>query len=319
MSSKKNRPSKLQPVISGHETFTLKYGWIKKIVDEIGKAETANPEDTKTIFSDPSSIVRFGIGKNMVNSLKYWAKYVGLIDPISYTLTKFAKDFFSDDGCDPYLESSETVWLVHYKLVCNEQLVTYSWFFNNYNGGAFDRKSILSDLVEQFEKEGWRLASEATLKRDVECFIRLYSSKNITKAKATDESIESPLRELGLIKEGTNKNVLSINREEKLGLSAELALYMVLDFWEKQNTNQTTLSFNSLLYDKNSIGRLCLLNESALNKIILDLDKKFSDQISWAETSGMRQFSKVSGKNIGELRDSAYDQLINKINGHAPR
>lgn len=319
MHTKKNRSSRLQPVISGHETFTLKYGWIKKIVDEIGEAEAVNSDEVKTIFTNPSSIVRFGVGKNMVNSLKYWAKYVGLIDPISYKLTNFAKDFFSDDGCDPYLESIETVWLVHYKLVCNEQLVTYSWFFNNYNGGAFDRKSILSDLIEHFEREGWRLASEATLKRDVECFIRLYSSKNITKAKATDESIESPLRELGLIKEGTNKNVLSINREEKIGLSAELALYMVLDFWEKQNTNQTTLSFNSLLYDKNSIGRLCLLNESALNKIILDLDRKFSVQISWAETSGMRQFSNVSGKNIGELRDNAYDQLINKINAHAPR
>ena len=56
MPSKKNRPSKLQPVISGHETFTLKYGWIKKIVDEIGKVETANPEDTKTIFSDQKTI-----------------------------------------------------------------------------------------------------------------------------------------------------------------------------------------------------------------------------------------------------------------------
>ncbi len=319
MPSIKKESHKFKPKISGHETFTLKYGWVKKIVDEVEKTQNEDIKLTKNLFSDPSSIIKFGVGKNMINSLKYWAIYTGLINKETFELTSFANDFFNDKGCDPYLESAESVWLIHYNLACNEHLVTYNWFFNKYNGGAFDRRSLLNDLLEQFEKEDWPLQSESTLKRDVECFTRMYSSKNISKSKESDETIESPLRELGLIKESVSKNIFTLNREEKLGLSVELSYYLVLDFWHKYYSNQATLSFNSLLYDQNSIGRICLLNESALNKIIINIDKEYSNIISWAETSGMRQFSNISGQEICNLKKDAYGKLIQKVSSHGIR
>lgn len=323
MPQTKKKPKKILPKISGHETFTLKYGWIKKIVDEVEKAENTDPESLKDLFKADDSIVRFGIGRNMVNSLKYWATSTSLVHAENFTLTTFSKDFFAADGCDPYLEAMESLWLVHYNLACNKQLVTYNWFFNKYNGGSFDRKSLLNDLIEYFSKEEIRLSSESTLKRDVECFIRMYSSKNLSTTKQTDESIESPLRELGLVKESASKNIFTINREEKLGLSIELAYYMILDFWEnskpEDGNDLQSLSFNALLYDENSIGRICLLNESALNKIILEISEKYSHEISWSDTSGMRQFIKVSEDSIKELKENAYKNLVQKIYSYGLR
>ena len=104
MPQTKKNPKKILPKISGHETFTLKYGWIKKIVDEVEKAENTDPESLKDLFKSDDAIVRFGIGRNMVNSLKYWATSTCLVHAENLTLTSFSKDFFAADGKNLFFE-----------------------------------------------------------------------------------------------------------------------------------------------------------------------------------------------------------------------
>ena len=60
-----------RPQFSGHETFPLRYGWLKKAFDAVQNC--SNESESKTIFSRPEAIADFGVGKNMVLSIRHWA------------------------------------------------------------------------------------------------------------------------------------------------------------------------------------------------------------------------------------------------------
>ena len=52
------------PQFSGHETFPLRYGWLKKAFARV--AETEDQPDNRAACWADDAIARFGIGKNMV-------------------------------------------------------------------------------------------------------------------------------------------------------------------------------------------------------------------------------------------------------------
>src|SRR5690606_38019485 len=66
-----------KPQFSGHETFPLRYGWLKKCYDRV--AETEPEPDNKSLCWGDDAIARFGVGKNMVSSMRHWATVAGII------------------------------------------------------------------------------------------------------------------------------------------------------------------------------------------------------------------------------------------------
>ena len=60
------------PRFAGHETFPLRYGWLKKAADGI----TSDP----SLFTRADALVRLGVGKNMVRSLRHWAMAPGIVE-----------------------------------------------------------------------------------------------------------------------------------------------------------------------------------------------------------------------------------------------
>src|SRR6185437_16640708 len=50
---------------SGHETFTLRHGWLKKALDAVSQ--------DRNIFTKENAMVELGVGKNMVRSIRHWA------------------------------------------------------------------------------------------------------------------------------------------------------------------------------------------------------------------------------------------------------
>ena len=69
------------PQLSGHETFPLRYGWLKKSFDAV--QDTKDEVDNRSVFSGPDAIARFGVGKNMVASMRHWADVSGIIEASS--------------------------------------------------------------------------------------------------------------------------------------------------------------------------------------------------------------------------------------------
>lgn len=111
---------------SGHETFVFCHAWLKKAVDAVA----ADP----TVFSQETAIVTLGVGKNMVRSIRHWALAAGVIaeEPKSRGMrlgvTRFGQMLLGKSGFDQYLEDPNTLWLLHWNILTQDQrCTTWNW------------------------------------------------------------------------------------------------------------------------------------------------------------------------------------------------
>ncbi|SVC57060.1 uncharacterized protein METZ01_LOCUS309914, partial [marine metagenome] len=113
------------PSFSGHETFPLKYGWLKKVYDAVASREIHNGSDENpNLFKSDEAIAIFGVGKNMVISMKHWALSTGIIleekkGKSIISVSDLGHFLFGKDGRDPYMENPNTLWLLHWILTRN--------------------------------------------------------------------------------------------------------------------------------------------------------------------------------------------------------
>lgn len=281
-------------VFSGHETFPMRYGWLKKSMQA---AENHEKTGIKSFFASENAIVELGVGKNMVSSMKYWALYSGffdLTDSKELTITDFGRWLIGKNGVDPWMENLATLWFIHWNLVRGKDngdyLFTYYWFFNHYNFATFD-KDILGKQLCAFIKERIdesKIPAALTLDRDIDCFLGIYSPK-LKKKKADEDSIESPLVELDLIAPKTRRDVFQVNRGAKPSLSIDTFLFGLLMFWKDYSPNAKTMSFESICYQPMSPGRVFLLNEDAVAGYVQNIAKATNGLMEYSETAGLKE------------------------------
>ena len=71
---------------SGHDSFPCRNLWLKKGYDYVLSGKS---------FSDEDSVVVLGVGKNMVNAIRYWMKAFDLLDQDN-KLTELSYFIFSN-------------------------------------------------------------------------------------------------------------------------------------------------------------------------------------------------------------------------------
>lgn len=183
----------------GHETFSVRKNWLAKGIQIIKR----NP----VIFTDKtlSPMDELGIGRNMVTSLRYWLKALGITqearDPkTKKTLTKFTEfgDVIAQN--DPYIEETGSLWLLHYELAMNREYAT-SWyfFFNEFLQTEFSKDDFVGAL-QNFDRMNSGSTASSSFESDFECLINTYVSRfKNAKEINPEDNIESPFAELGLI------------------------------------------------------------------------------------------------------------------------
>lgn len=297
-----------QPQFSGHETFPMRYGWLKKVYSAV--AETESQIDNKSIFRDELATTRFGVGKNMVASMRHWGKATGVIDeqPRSDTIqtTEFGRMIFGRKGIDPYLERSATLWLLHWNLASNPKKTTWYWSFNVFAGTTFERETLMHGLLKLSTVQGWLHASKNTIKRDVECFIRTYVARNFLNESNYEDLLESPLTELGLIRSIGRRDGFQFMRGQKSTLGDGILVFAIADFWSRFH-DSNTLSLDSILYEQGSPGRVFLLNEDNLVERLTNIEDTTAGELRWSETTGMRQLIRTN-----EFTDDFKLEMIRK-------
>ena len=280
------------PQFTGHETFPLRYGWLKKVYDAVSSFEDEGRKDeTKEIFTSDAAIARFGVGKNMVASMRHWAVAAGVIQDDSKTIrtTRLARTILANDGYDPWMENNSTTWLAHWNIATHSNKATYIYLFNYFNDHQFDREVLVQKLANLCQERGWKQSAKASLKRDVECLVRAYMNKPGKNNQFSEDLIESPLAELGLIQPLSKNELLQLKRGNQPSLGDGVFLYALVDYWQTQESNARTLSLENVCYEPGSPGRALCLNEDAVAERIYDIDRLSNGQLSWSETAGVRQ------------------------------
>jgi hypothetical protein len=286
----------ITPIFSGHETFPMRYGWLKKVYDACLYIEKRKRKTIiKDLFNNDEAIITLGVGKNMVASMRHWSIYTSLLEfdkNKNLVINDFAREIFDDNGFDPWLENYATLWFTHWNLCTKKQTVnhlyTYLWFFNYWNGTTFDREVLTTKIMDSLKVFNLKPPSEFTLKRDMDCFLGMYSTRN-NKNKTSEENIESPLTELELISPIVRRNLFQINRGFKPTISIHTFLFALLEFWNYYSPNSKTISFESICYNSMSPGRIFLLNEDAIAGYLQDITNETNGAFEYSETAGMKQ------------------------------
>lgn len=297
-----------RPQFSGHETFPLRYGWLKKVFDAVYELELNNQKDTtKDLFLNDDAIARFGVGKNMVSSMRHWATACNIItedNENNIVTTDFAKLLLTEEGLDPWMENPSSIWAIHWNIATRSSKASYIWLFSHYNNNQFDRATLVQHLSHICEDQRWRSSSLATLKRDVECLVRTYSSKPSKSQNFTEDQIESPLTELGLIQPVNKNDIFQIKRGYQPSLGEGVFLYALVDFWSRYTSSSRTLSIETVTYEPCSPGRVFCLDEDAVAGRLYSIEEASDGLLSWSETAGLRQI--IANKQLTSVNASNF-------------
>jgi hypothetical protein len=279
--------SDYRPLFSGHETFPLRYGWLKKAYDAVVAA--AGKSNNRSIFLNDDSIARLGVGKNMVASIRHWATYCAIIkEGLGGELapTVIGDFLFGDKGVDPYLEEPASLWLIHWLLCSDSSKTTWFWVFNHFMATNFKRDDLVDGLMSLADSRDWRRVSRTTVQRDVECFVRMYESRGSAPNSIAEESLESPMGELALIRGA--KGYFHLVRSAKPTLPNGVFAYALDMFWNRHGSSRT-LSFEAIAHQPASPGRVFLLDEADLADRLIALEEITDGVFRWSETAGLKQ------------------------------
>ena len=265
---------------SGHQTFVARNGWLEKGVNLV----LNNPHG----FLDSDAVVQLGVGKNMVESIKYWCQQTGLIEDADVAgtmrLTDLGRFLFGDGkkaGVDPYLEDDASLWLLHYKMVVDASESTWSIVFNHYNKPEFRKDEMTSFIVRRLSDKGQNI-SDKTLERDVDCFIRTYAG---TRSAGGEESFDSPFLALRLIQSTSDAGLYRLNIGKKHNLPDALIGYAILRYME--SIGELNVSLVRLLFDPKSPGQVFKLNQGALVDAVLSLGDDRRSKLAYSDTAGL--------------------------------
>jgi len=274
---------------SGHETFPVRYGWLKKVFDAIS-GKSALPANE--VFNPDVAMAHFGVGKNMVASMKHWAFVAGIIeasDDQGFRPTKFGEVIFCDDGLDPFLEEMGTIWLLHWKIATNaSRATTWFWAFNHFALGFLDRETLIREISLFCETLESRRVKIATIKRDIDCFFQTYSPVQDRRRKASEATIECPLSELDLIVPTNIKGTFEFRRGAQESLPNWVLNFAIADFWS-QRAESETISIEMLAFEPGSPGQIFKLDEASMSARLSHIDDSPCNYFSWSETAGMSQ------------------------------
>ena len=184
--------NKIKMRLQGHEKFALREGWINKALMII--------PSTPDAFIKKNSTDLFGIGSNMVKSLRYWMKAFGLTEDRSTKGTQLTAVGELVAKYDPYLEKPFTLWILHSHIAKNiEEATTWYMYFNHCDAGDLDKNEIEAILLREVKKyaEGKKF-SEKSLYNDVDVLLNMYS-KNKENVDPEDKNV-SPFASLELVK-----------------------------------------------------------------------------------------------------------------------
>ena len=285
-----------RPQFSGHETFPLRYGWLKKVYDQI----QVHRKDTesKKVFLDDAAIARFGVGKNMVASMRHWATATDIIhekkSSPQIVTTNFGRLILDDNGLDPFMEHPATLWLMHWKLTASPQKTTWFWTFNHFSAPTFHRDQLIKGLMRLSKERGWARVAATTVKNDVACFIRTYVPYTANAKAKNDGTLESPLTELGLIKPIGKADGFRFVRGPKSTLGDGVFTYCLLDFWARHSSATATLSFEAIAHEPGGPGRVFLLDENDVADKLVNLEVVTKGKLLWSETAGLKQVVRES-------------------------
>lgn len=115
----------------GHETFPFRHSWLMKGVNAVAQSAS--------FFSSERAMIELGVGKNMVQAIRYWCLALRLIREDAttgmrsgrYVPTEFGRSVFAEGGFCSGREHMGPIWMIsfeHIRSRFSASLTDFSYF-----------------------------------------------------------------------------------------------------------------------------------------------------------------------------------------------
>lgn len=292
---------------SGHETFPLRLNWLSKAVNAVSKEGT--------IFHSDTAVVEFGVGKNMVRSIRHWGLATEVIEPDAaskkrntFCVSEFGAYLLGEKGVDPYCEDNATLWLLHW-LLCRSPHRSTLWhfIFGHWRGGALEFRNLQPILKRWIDDQGGAMPSDATLRRDFQCFLSTYTAPRLADSHL-ENIVAFPLTPLGLLYE--NGGMVYLREGQPRGLPPEIFAYSVLDYWDRNFGGLETLSTQDVLTRQASPGQIFLLNEEQAFELVNHIETFDEVPFRFDSTAGVHQLYRMPGVTPQAMLEHYYSNNL---------
>ncbi|MGI6231625.1 MAG: DUF4007 family protein [Prevotella sp.] len=275
-------------VFSGHESFPCKSLWLKKGYDFMVHGYN---------FISPDSVIKLGVGKNMVASIRYWLRAFTLTK--NDELTLLANYIFDDKrGVDPYLEDLGTLWLLHFMIVTGGEATLYNWFFMRLQKERkeFTRLQVVNMVKRNMVESGKAKAyNENTVKKDVAVLLQNY----VEPAKARSfEDYTSLLLDLNLVRTPDEGKSYQFNIEGKRKLPLEIFLFAV-NKWRGDNLS---IDFSSL----QELSLVFCLSDLEAISLLQQASRTYPKLMHYSDVAGVRQLQFLKNVESQVFLDKYY-------------
>lgn len=260
---------------SGHESFQCKSLWLKKGFDFLHNGYS---------FTQSDSVVKLGVGKNMVASIRFWLKAFGLTK--NDITTEFADYLFDEHtGKDKFAEDVFTLWLLHFLIINSEIASLYKLLFVDFQK---EKKEFTKSDIQAFIKrkcsvpEQKNVYNENTVKKDIGVLIKQYVSPDDLK---TIEDFSSLLIPLNLIVK-KNSETYCFNTKNAGHFEPALILFALSVI----RGEDKTISFDKL----QELALIFCISITTLIEIIKNIEQEFASTIVFTDNSGIKNVQFIS-------------------------
>lgn len=271
---------------SGHETFACKSLWLKKGYDFVKEGHSFNDED---------AVVVLGVGKNMVNSIRYWLRSFGLINQDNEPMPLADFIFNQEKGRDPFIEDPQTLWILHYNLIYTNYATIYRQIFLYFHKERkeFSKANIIAFLKRKHLNMGFNglVWNDNTITKDIAMLLRMYA---YTDTKIYEEQ-SAILLDLNMIRR-IDKEIYEFDYISKVKVHPLIFLYSI-----RQLSNSQIIDFEDIL----ELSRIFCLSQTELYEIFSQLTA-INPNITFDNTAGEQLFSIKQNFKTFEILDKYY-------------
>lgn len=312
---------------SGHETFACRYAWLPKAAQAVD-----DKENILTSANEDNAMVKLGVGKNMVRSIRFWAEAADIITNTAtgHKLTDLGRELLlGSPTCvarDPYLEDIQTLWLIHWKLATNQNALIFAWDFllNQFQEPELYASSVMRAFVKAVPKISSKEVTQGSLEQLFDVFIHSYIPTRGRKGEVREDNLDCPLVELHLLRQnGFTESALNpgrrepkyiFRREEKIEISDELFAFCLDELWRNRfstdKNKEKSIPFHTIVTGRGSPGQVFKIPEADIRLRLLSVERKTNGFFRFEESAAIPRVIRQADDAETILLESIYQQEV---------